>query len=147
MTPDIPTPLTLSEGERLNELNLILPKSFAAFRNPILQGFLDAGGIINAHHSKETKPNGIGKALYSGYLAKYNRQLKDLPLTIDMSKFPLHKTGALYQLDQEMIAIQSRQISQGDSAQRSVWAIKVGKSALDRKEEIDTFLKNYQPHP
>ena len=147
VTPDIPTPLTLSEGERLNELDLALPKSFASFRNPILQGFLDAGGIVNAHHSKETKPNGIGKALYSGYLAKYDRQLKDVPLTIDISKFPLQKTGVLYQLDQELIAIQSRQISQGDSAQKSLWAIKVGKAAHDRKEEIDIFLKNYQSHP
>lgn len=145
ITPRMPTPLMLDSGKNLGEVNLADPQAFALYRNPILNEFLQAGGILNAIYSHDAKTalsnHETGLANYATHLTKY-KNLKDNPIIkSDMAKFPAELTGAMYLVDDQPITVESKQITQIDNSKAQSWAIRFGKAAEPRASILNKFLK------
>lgn len=148
ITPRMPTPLMRAEGKEVTELNMGVATDFADYRKPILEKFLDAQNVINAVYCKDAREkvqatDEKGLQNYEVLLARYQMVLKDLPvLNVEMSKFPAHIAGAVYDVDGIRIAIESRQVSQIDYENKAQWSIKIGEQADGRFAELNEFLQS-----
>lgn len=147
ITPRMPTPLMLSSGRSLGEINLKEAQGFAQYRNPILIELLKAGVVINAYYSDDTKDalseQTLGLGNYASYCKEYSNLIDQSVIPIDIEKFPAEMTGALYTIDGESITIESRQLTQIDNAKEQSWMIKFGKKAELRKGEVNKFLEKF----
>lgn len=145
ITPRMPTPLILKSGSSLSAINFKDPIGFAMYRNPILLEFLKAGGIINAYYSHDAKSVLAAQSLdldhYNSYCDNYDNLIDRPVINIATSKFPVEVTGAVYMVDGFSITIEARQVTQIDDENRQSWAIKFGKDAELRKNEIAKFLQ------
>lgn len=147
VTPRMPTPLMLKGGSGLAGIDLGEPQEFARYRNLILIELLRVGGVVNALYSHNAKSALLnedqGFENYATY-CEQNDNLIDSPvIKIDVEEFPLEMTGAMYLVDDLVITIESRQVTQIDDRKEQAWAIKFGKSAELRKREVDEFLGNF----
>lgn len=150
ITPRMPTPLMLQGGSGLSEINLKDPHGFAKYRNPILVRFLRAGGVVNAFYSHDAKTvlldQVLGLEYYASYCNDYSN-LIDNVIGINFKEFPAEMTGAVYLIDGLLITIESRQLMQIDNTSQQSWAIKFGKHAELRKNNVDKFLEQYFSGP
>lgn len=146
VTPRMPTPLMLNNGKGLSEINISDPASFALYRNIILNTFLSAGGNLHAVYSSDAKmllqDQAEGLDIYAAYCSKYPQSLHDHPvITIAMKDFPADMTGAVYYLDDTLITIESKQVTQIDNTTPQNWVIRFGDKAKDRAAQVNAFLK------
>ncbi len=146
VTPQMPTPLMLEGGGGLDAIDLDDPQGFARYRNLILLEFLKVGGEVYAfysHNAKSALSGGDqGVENYEAY-CEQNENLIDNPIKIGVEKFPVEMTGAIYLVDDLVITIESKQVTQVDNKKEQVWAIKFGKYAELRKNEVGEFLRGF----
>lgn len=145
VTPRMPTPLMLSTGAILKDIDLSSPQAFALYRHNSMNEFLTQQGIVYAVYSHNAKTalvnQEVGLANYAGHLSQYEN-LKDCPLIkIDMDKFPAYITGAMYNIDGLPVTVESRQVTQIDQINASTWAIRIGQPANTRVAEIERFFE------
>ncbi len=146
VTPRMPTPLMLQNGKTLSEINLSESTSFALYRNMILNTFLSAGGNLHAVYSSDAKASlqdqADGLNTYAAYCNKYPQTLYDHPvITIAMKDFPTDVTGAVYYLDDTLITIESKQVTQIDNTKPQSWVIRFGDKATERAAQVNAFFK------
>lgn len=148
VAPRMPTPLMLSEGKSISEINLADPLAFAQYRRNTLLKFLEAGGKLCATYSYDAHAaleytDAKGLENYMRCVQQYNN-IQDCPnVKIEMGSFPQQYTGAMYYVDGALsITVQSMQVTQIDQNPQ-IWAIKMGDAATERAKEMDEFLREY----
>lgn len=141
VTPRMPTPLMLKEDKFLKDMDLSDPMSFAYYRHNTLMNFLNAGGNISAFYAHDAQtamfskdPEGL--ANYKECVKKWKVSIMDLPQdNLSMDSFPQKYVGAMYDLGDSWITLQSSQVSDVDKGPK-LWAIKFGEHALERSQEV-----------
>lgn len=147
ITPRMPTPLMMRTGDALHEIDLSDPRAFSKYRNPILVNFLKAGGNIHAVYSHDAQfafsKQTAELENYELYCNEYSNLFNQPYIGINYSEFPVEMTGAIYIVDDFLITIETRQVTQIDNVNKQFWAIKFGKHAELRKNQIDAFLDSF----
>lgn len=141
ITPRMPTPLMLKGGKSLDNMDLSDPMLFAYYRHNTLTNFLDAGGKLSAIYACDAQtamsskdPEGL--ANYMSCVERWKGSIMDLPNNkFYMDSFPQHYVGAMYDLGDSWITVQSSQVSQVDKGPQ-LWAIKFGEHAAERSKEV-----------
>jgi len=116
IAPKPPTALlTFNYTSSFRKVNLQDRFSMAALRYESMVRLLDAGCNVHALYSSEASTalaNDAGYAYYIDY-AKVCDELKDRPvIELGGAEFPAEMTGAIYKVDGEFIALESRQANQ-----------------------------------
>lgn len=143
IAPKMPTPLMLSSSMSLAELDIDDLRSFAYFRNGTLKEYFKNNGVIHAVYSHDARAAlAMNQAIELANYEKYQSpQLKDQPIiSVDMTNFPPQIAGALYNVDGNWIAIESRQLNQMDDSKTQIWSIKFGNHSQERKNAVKKFL-------
>ena len=95
---------------------------------------------VYSHRARTSLAGDKGIVIYDAALKKYSNIKDQGVLKMDMSDFPAEMAGALYVVDGNSIAVESRQVTQVDNETGKSWVFSVGGRADERKMVQKDFV-------